>query len=96
MQTIGQYRVGLTFNPSNDPTVEAFKRQTAALIDECLTLSEQSSNPEVKRLYAQAASAYEDAAVYAVKGVTKPERQLDDDDPEGSKLQAEADAFDRK
>ena len=31
--TFGEKAVGLTFNPSNDPTVEAIKRKCADLID---------------------------------------------------------------
>lgn len=32
--TFGEKAVGLTFNPSGDPTVEAIKRKCADLIDE--------------------------------------------------------------
>lgn len=33
MQTLGQYKVGVTFNPSQNPTVDEIKQKAADLID---------------------------------------------------------------
>lgn len=78
MQTIGQYRVGLSFNPSNDLTVQRLKEKAAALIDE---IDQIVIDPgkldvgEVARLKALAMTGVEEAAMWAVKAATKPERK---------------------
>lgn len=69
--TEGQWRVGITFNPGSNQTVNAIKIATASLID--LILS-QGADP---RTTALAATAYEDAAMWAVKSVTKGPRDSD-------------------
>jgi hypothetical protein len=67
--TKGEYRVGVDFNPSNNPVVGQLKRATADLID----LIEQISGPtaEVARLKALAQTEIESAAHWAVKAATK-------------------------
>ena len=84
--TKGEYRVGITFNPSNDDTVGKIKRAAADLID----LIENIEQPridgdmttekwvrasthlnEVKRLKSLAMTHVEDAAMWAVKAATK-------------------------
>ena len=73
--TIGEYRVGITFNPSGDDTVTKIKTAAAALID--LIDGIRAPDPEVIRLKALAMTHVEDAAMWAVKAATKPERQDD-------------------
>lgn len=65
MSTIGEDRVRLSFNPNENPVVRAIKEDTAALIDFCETL--KSKDP---RLAALAQTAYEEAAMWAVKAST--------------------------
>ena len=78
MQTIGQYRVGLDFNPSNDLTVHRIKEKAAALIDEIDSIIIDKSKldvGEVARLKALAMTAIEEGAMWGVKAATKPERK---------------------
>ena len=84
--TKGEYRVGITFNPSNDDMVGRIKRAAADLID----LIEGIPQPridgdmttekwvhasahlnEVRRLQALAMTAIEEGAMWAVKAATK-------------------------
>jgi len=75
--TKGEYRVGITFNPSNDDMVGKIKRAAAGLIDlveeipEALIANEAKYN-EVRRLKALAQTEIESAAMWAVKAATKP------------------------
>lgn len=79
--TKGEYRVGITFNPSNDDMVGQIKRAAADFIDlieavpapEPATLDPQFA--EVKRLKALAQTAIEEGAMWAVKAATKPPSQ---------------------
>lgn len=69
--TFGQKAVGLTFNPSGDPTVHACKQAFANLIDmmaEMLTDTETS--PEKRRLANQAITEAQIAQMWAVKALT--------------------------
>lgn len=63
--SIGAYRVRETFNPSGDSMVDKIKRFTADLIDMCEELKELDP-----RLAALAQTAYEEAAMWAVKAAT--------------------------
>jgi len=72
--TLGEYRVGITFNPSNNQVVSDVKAYTAMLIDKCQEIADNNDNPEVKRLAALAMTHYEDAAMWAVKAATKQNR----------------------
>lgn len=63
--TIGEDRVRVTFNPSHDDVVSKIKQDTAALINLCDTL--KSLDP---RLASLAQTAYEEAAMWAVKAAT--------------------------
>lgn len=77
--TKGEYRVGITFNPSNDDMVGKIKRAAADLIDMIDTIPmpiPDSQNTavhanEVGRLKALAQTHIEDAAMWAVKAATK-------------------------
>jgi hypothetical protein len=71
--TEGQYRVGVSFNPSNNPDVDAIKREAAALIDRVYQLQFQRTGVDA-RAAALAMTAFEDGAMWAVKAVTKPPR----------------------
>lgn len=77
MQTKGEYRVGISFNPSQDDAVSRVKRAAADLIDMIDSIpSDRDSERgnEAGRLKALAQTAIEDGAMWAVKAATKPER----------------------
>ena len=63
--SIGEQRVRTEFNPSQDDTVSQIKQKTAELINLCEKLKERDP-----RLAATAQTAYEEAAVWAVKAAT--------------------------
>ena len=71
--TLGEYRVGLTFNPGGNATVAAIKRQAAALIDAIERIDARGSE-EIARLKALAMTDVESAAMWAVKAATRPDR----------------------
>ena len=68
--SLGSQRVRESFNPSQDGMVDKIKRQTADLIDLCEGFREQSGDGERMRLAALAMTAYEEAAMWAVKAAT--------------------------
>jgi len=73
--TKGEYRVGINFNPSADDTVGKIKRAAADLIDLIETITTSGVGDqynEVTRLKALAQTEIENAAMWAVKAVTKP------------------------
>jgi hypothetical protein len=63
--SIGEDRVRTKFNPSADGLVDLIKQKSAELIDLCETLK-----PKDVRLASLAQTAYEDAAMWAVKAAT--------------------------
>lgn len=67
--TLGEERVRISFNPSANAEVEDIKRRAADMIDWCEN-RKSGSSPEQVRLYALAQTHIEDAAMWAVKGVT--------------------------
>jgi hypothetical protein len=67
--TIGTDRVRHSFNPSGNETVDDIKGATAALIDLCDGLK-KGAGPETARCAALAQTAYEEAAMWAVKAAT--------------------------
>lgn len=70
--TIGQYRVGTSFNPSNNPTVDAIKQKAAELIDLIDGIQVTIDPPDAAvRLKHIAMTEVETAAMYAVKAATK-------------------------
>ena len=73
--TKGEYRVGITFNPSNDDTVGCIKRAAADLIDLIATIGEEAVSfehrHEVLRLKTLAQTSIEEGAMWAVKAATK-------------------------
>lgn len=73
--TKGHNRVRSGFNPGNLDLVGRIKGQTAALIDICEDLGKSPAvdypdDSEVRRLVALAQTAYEEAAMWAVKAAT--------------------------
>jgi hypothetical protein len=82
--SLGEQRVRVSFNPSEQSVVDSIKQKTADLIDimQAVRNTEGSttyeSTPEVKqaksgekfRLIALAQTAYEEAAMWAVKAAT--------------------------
>jgi hypothetical protein len=67
-KTIGEKRVRLSFNPSNNELVDDIKLKSAELIDLCESMKDKDP-----RLVALAQTHYEDAAMWAVKAATTPE-----------------------
>jgi hypothetical protein len=63
--SIGEQRVRTEFNPSKDGIVDQIKQKTAELINMCEDL--KSKDP---RLASLAQTAFEDAAMWAVKAAT--------------------------
>ena len=63
--TIGEQRVRTTFNPGANSDVDIIKNKYAELIDLCEKL--KSKDP---RLASLAQTAYEEAAMWAVKAAT--------------------------
>ena len=80
--SLGAARVRESFNPSKDNMVDKIKRYTADLIDLCEELKRDPSvkqagsdiamlrGGEQQRLVALAQTAYEEAAMWAVKAAT--------------------------
>ena len=66
--SLGARRVRETFNPSGEPEVSKLKRYTADLIDICEQL--KNDDGEQNRLASLAQTAYEEAAMWAVKAAT--------------------------
>lgn len=90
-QSIGEYRVGITFNPSKMSKVDYVKEKFAELInfmEECKVESsilspDQEDEPnityhdeEVLRLLDHSQTLIEDACMNAVKAITKPARLI--------------------
>lgn len=63
--TIGEQRVRTSFNPSQTDTVAQIKQITAGLINLCEELKAKDG-----RLASLAQTAYEEAAMWAVKAAT--------------------------
>lgn len=68
--TFGEKAVGLTFNPSGNPLVNAIKQQFATAIDEMNSLRLRTESSEVKRLASIAITELQGAQIWAVKAAT--------------------------
>lgn len=68
--TFGEKAVGLTFNPSNDPTVQRIKSLCAELIDEIHELRTNQPNAEIARMASIAITEIQTAQMWAVKAAT--------------------------
>jgi hypothetical protein len=71
-KTLGELRVRIDFNVSNDTDVSLVKSQTAGLINFLEKMKPKGITIETEqlRLIALAQTAYEDAAMWAVKAIT--------------------------
>jgi hypothetical protein len=63
--SVGEDRVRIKFNPSDNGIVDQIKQKSAELIDLCETLKSKDA-----RLAELAQTHYEDAAMWAVKAAT--------------------------
>jgi hypothetical protein len=73
--SLGEDRVRVTFNPSNNDLVHQIKQKTAELIDLCESLRGHAVGPNLSdknRCVAMAQTGFEDAAMWAVKAATAP------------------------
>lgn len=68
--TFGEKAVGLTFNPSGDPTVNAIKVRCAELIDEIHELRTNQPNADIARMASIAITDIQSAQMWAVKAAT--------------------------
>lgn len=71
-KTIGEQRVRIDFNPSNEDAVYKSKARVAELINEAERVKHEHPDPEVKRVAAIAATTLEDACMWLVKALTAP------------------------
>lgn len=73
--SLGEDRVRIKFNPSDNSLVSQIKQKSAELIDLCDTMPKPDDPAKVgefKRLTALAMTHYEEAAMWAVKAATTP------------------------
>jgi hypothetical protein len=68
--TFGQRAVGITFNPSNNTTVDEIKADFAKIIDTLNDLRNQAMDSEVARMLSKAITEAQTAQMWAVKAVT--------------------------
>lgn len=68
--TFGEKAVGITFNPSNDQTVQAIKQKCAELIDEIHELRRNQPNSEIARMASIAITEIQTGQMWAVKAAT--------------------------
>lgn len=81
-QSLGEYRVGVSFNPSGKSSVDTIKAHAAMLIDAInelpvpAVLAGDNAVPdgEIIRLKALAMTTIEEGAMWAVKAATKTPR----------------------
>jgi len=68
--TYGEKAVGLTFNPSNNPVVDAIKQEYAHIIDTMDDLVEGGKTTEMQTLSTEAIRQAQTAQMWAVKAIT--------------------------
>lgn len=83
VMTIGEWKVGISFNPSRNTNVDRIKTGASQLIDLVLEMRSELTeanagdpgssqlNAEINRLCALAMTGIEEAAMWAVKAATK-------------------------
>ena len=64
--TLGEKRVKIDFNTTNDSLVDQIKRKSAELIDLCEEMRGDGSNDK-QRVISLAQTGFEDACMWAVK-----------------------------
>ena len=72
--TLGEYRVGMYFNPGGNPLVDLIKRKVADLIDLCESMRDSSTDGEKARLIFLAQTHLENAAMWGVQAAMKARR----------------------
>lgn len=72
--TEGEWRVGVSFNPSGNKDVDEIKYDVAVLIDFLATIAEDRNHPGA-RCASIAMTKFEEAAMWAVKAVTKQPKE---------------------
>ena len=65
--TLGEKRVKIDFNTTNDSLVDQIKRKSAELIDLCEEMRGDGSSDK-QRVISLAQTGFEDACMWAVKG----------------------------
>jgi hypothetical protein len=68
--SFGEKAVGLTFNPSGDPAVNACKAAFAIVINQMNDLRAATDDTEVKRMASVAITEAQTAQMWAVKAIT--------------------------
>lgn len=68
--TFGEKAVGLTFNPGNNPEVDAIKKLYAEIIDRLNVRRSANISQEVSRLCSVAITEAQGAQMWAVKATT--------------------------
>ena len=68
--TFGEKAVGITFNPSNNPTVDKFKKGCADLIDELNEARKATNKPDIIRMFSLAITDVQSAQMWGVKALT--------------------------
>jgi hypothetical protein len=70
--SLGAQRVRMDFNPTKNNDVHVIKSMTGALINICSELDKKGGKESVekRRLIALANTAYEEAAMWAIKAAT--------------------------
>jgi len=68
--SFGGKAVGLTFNPSNDSTVQKVKELYAEIIDLCNNLRTEAGQGEKGRMFSVAITEAQTAQMWAVKAIT--------------------------
>jgi hypothetical protein len=68
--TFGEKACGVSFNPNNNPHVDAIKKSFAAIVDDLNLLRETADNAEIKRMLSLAITDAQTAQMWAVKAVT--------------------------
>lgn len=69
--SIGEDRVGLSFNPSGLPEITQIKQNCADLINLMDQLGSSTQIGEVRRLVALAQTKFEEGCMFAVKAIVK-------------------------
>lgn len=68
--TFGEMAVGITFNPSSNPLVNAIKQKAAEYIDILNEARSATTNGEVKRQLSVAITEAQTSQMWGVKAVT--------------------------
>ena len=70
MTTLGESRIGVSFNPGGDSRIDELKRLFADLVDDIGALPDHGDG-EIRRVKAVAQSEVEGAAMWAVKAAAR-------------------------